>query len=215
MPIVVDIVEDNPQIARLLKDFITGDEFSVRAIYYTAEDMLAKVHSLPLPDLVLMDIGLPGMSGIELTRALLKTYPTLEIVVQTVFEDPATIIEAIKAGVAGYVLKAAPRSELKQALRESVNGKSLLSGKVARHLLKEFQKIPSGRAHRNSTLDQSDLTEREKEVMTELSRGAAYKEIAVHLDISVHTVGNHIRKIYEKLKVRSRGEAVALLMNAE
>jgi DNA-binding NarL/FixJ family response regulator len=198
------IVEDDPTAADLLMEYLEGGENHVMALYTSGEDA---VEGLPdgvdLPDVVLMDIKLPGMSGIETTKVLKDRHPGLEIVVQTIFEDSRTIMEAIKAGASGYILKGCSKNELLTALNETVTGGSFLTGRVARLVLKEFQEPgPVGE-------NDYGLSAREEEILDELVRGASYKEMADRLGISVHTVNNHIRKIYEKMQVHSRGEAMA------
>lgn len=208
----VAVVEDNPASCRLLKEYIETDDVKVSSIYTSGEDALRLVPTLPLPDIVLVDIGLPGISGVEVIRKLRELFPELEIVVQTVFEDTRTIMDTIKAGASGYILKASSREEYAMALREIKKGGSFLTGKIARKILEEFrgQGNEKGRSFKRF-----DLTEREEEILRELIKGLAYKTIAEKLHISIHTVNNHIRKIYQKLQVNSRAEAVAVATNQE
>jgi DNA-binding NarL/FixJ family response regulator len=202
------IVEDNPTAGKLLLDYIEGEEIHVHAIYTSGEEALKKIPTLPLPDVMLMDIGLPGISGIELTRRLKQRYPTIEIVVQTVYDDTDNIVEAIRAGASGYLLKASSREEIIHAILEAQRGGSFLTPKVARQLLCEFQQIGKA-AVRPERFSASGLTEREEQILKRLVEGDAYKTIATQFRLSIHTVNTHIRKIYEKLQVHSRGEAVA------
>ncbi|MRR34717.1 response regulator transcription factor [bacterium] len=198
------IVEDDMTAAGLLLEYLEDEDNRVMAVYPSGEDALqGLMDPACLPDVVLMDVKLPGISGIETTRALKNRYPDLEIVVQTVFEDSRTIIDAIRAGASGYILKGTSKDELLSALSEVRKGGSFLSGRVARQVLREF--------HDPGVTDGNDfgLSGREEEILGELVRGASYKEIADSLSISVHTVNNHIRKIYEKMQVHSRGEAAA------
>lgn len=210
----VAIVEDNATAGHLLKEYLESEDLCVTAIYKSGEEALAAIPTLPLPDVILMDIGLPNISGIEVTRRLKESYPKLEIVMQTVFEDCTNIMEAIKAGASGYILKASSREEIISALVEAKKGGSFLTGKVARKVLREFQ-LPDNENNTTSLLNRAadtagfGLSEREEEILKALIKGDSYKKIADQLFISVHTVNNHIRKIYEKMQVRSRGEAVA------
>ncbi len=198
------IVEDDPTAAGLLLEYLEDGENRVEAVYTSGEDAVDGIaKAAALPDVVLMDIKLPGMSGIETTRLLKAGHPALEIVIQTIFEDSRTIVDAIKAGASGYILKGSSRDELLAALDETVRGGSFLSGRVARQVLKEF------RAPGIPEQEDFGLSGREEEILSELIRGASYKEIADRLSLSVHTVNNHIRKIYEKMQVHSRGEAAA------
>jgi len=206
----VSIVEDNQVAADLLKEYIEGSDVRIVALYRSGEEALESIPSMPLPDVLLVDIGLPGISGIEVTRSLKRQYPGLEIIIQTIFEDTNTIVEAIKAGASGYILKATSREDIVKAIIAVKNGESFLSGKIARKILQEFK---SANSEHQTTAALFELTEREEEILNELIRGAAYKEIANSFGISIHTVNNHIRKIYEKMRVHSRGEAVARAIN--
>ena len=204
----VAIVEDNKKAGRILREYLDGEEIKVAAVYTSGEEALEAIPTLPLPDVILMDIGLGGVSGIEVTRQLKDRYPQIEIVIQTVFEDSATIIEAIKAGASGYLLKASSREDIIKALWEVKKGSSFLTGTVARKVLKEFQR-PQEQPDATVRTGDFSLTEREEEILKALVKGLANKEIADRLCISIHTVNNHIRRIYEKMRVHSRGEAVA------
>lgn len=202
----IAIVEDNPLAASILKEYVEGDDLSVIGAYGSGEEILDSIDTLPLPDIVLMDIGLPGMSGIEATRRLKEQYPGLTIVVQSVFEDKETVMEAVEAGASGYLLKASTRAEIRSALDEIKSGGCPLSGKIARTILEECRRRgcePSAAKIRFG------LTEREAAILDSLIEGESCKGIASNLGISVHTVNNHLRNIYEKMQVNSRSEAVA------
>ncbi len=207
----VAIVEDNKKAAELLREYVEGEDVRVTAVYTSGEEALAAVPAHPLPDVILMDVGLGGISGIEVTRRLKERYPRLEIVIQTVFEDSATIVEAIKAGATGYLLKASSREEIVKALDEVMQGRSFLTGTVARKVLREFHAAPPQAAPAIRT-GEYRLTEREEEILRAIIKGLSNKEIAARFGISVHTVNNHIRHIFEKMQVHSRGEAVARAM---
>lgn len=203
----VAVVEDDPLAAELLTDYISTEDMKVVQHYPSAEQAVAEIPRLPLPDVVLMDIGLPGMDGIQATQMLKQKFDDLEILMLTTFEDTATIIRAIKAGASGYMLKASRSHEICAAIREVKRGGSMLSGSVARKLVSEFQQEAS-------TPELEELTDRERAILKELIGGKSYKVIAADLNISVHTVNNHIRHIYKKLHVNSRAEAVALATQA-
>ncbi len=202
------IVEDDHLAADLLRDYIEGDDMRVVSHYSSAEDAMSRIPSLPLPDVILMDVGLPGASGIDATSHLKSRLPDLEIIMLTTFEDTGTIVKSIKAGASGYLLKASRAEEIRGAIAQICRGGSTLSGSVARKLLHEFRQ--PGR-ERSPTVDSDleSLTEREHTILDLLTSGKSYKLIAAELDISVHTVNNHIRHIYKKLHVQSRSEAVA------
>ncbi len=202
------IIEDDGLAADLLKEYIASDEMRVVQHYSSAEDALANIPRLPLPDAILMDVGLPGISGVQATAELKAQFPDLEIIMLTTFEDSNTIISSIRAGASGYLLKASRAEEIRGAIRQVCQGGSTLSGSVARKLLREFQQSPEACA-RPEEINQEILTDRERMILDRLIKGDSYKVIAADLVISVHTVNNHIRHIYRKLHVSSRAAAVA------
>lgn len=202
------IVEDDPLAANLLQEYIEGDDMRVVNHYSSAEDAMSRIPILPLPDVILMDVGLPGASGIDATSNLKSRYPDLEIIMLTTFEDTETIVRSIKAGASGYLLKASRAEEIRGAIKQICRGGSTLSGSVARKLLREFRQ-PTHERDTATDDELESLTEREHHILDLLISGKSYKAIAADLDISVHTVNNHIRHIYKKMHVQSRSEAVA------
>jgi DNA-binding NarL/FixJ family response regulator len=196
-------VEDNHQLRGTLARLLDGAEgFRCLSQYASAEDALA---GLPKdkPDVVLMDINLPGMNGVECVRRLKQIAPEIAAVMLTAYEDTENIFNALAAGATGYLLKRAPRAELLDAIREVRRGGSPMTTHIARKVVQSFQKqsraAPTGEA----------LSAREQEVLDHLSQGFLYKEIADKMGISYETVHTYIRRIYEKLQVRTRTEAVA------
>ncbi len=205
--LTICLVEDDPTAAELLTDYISGQDLRIVRHFGSAEEALDGITAGSLPDVVLMDVGLPGMQGTEATRRLKERFPHLEILMLTTFEDSATILESIRAGASGYVLKASSSEEIRDAVFEVCRGGSFLSGPVARKLLGEFQ-APAGESG-GPPEKLEMLTDRERTILDLLVHGHSYKWIAGELSISVHTVNNHIRHIYRKLQVNSRAEAVA------
>jgi len=156
-------------------------------------------------DVMLMDIGLPGMNGIEGVKYIKQRYPDIAIVMCTVHDDDQNIFDALCAGAVGYLLKKTPPDELVKALREAANGGSPMTPNIARKVISTFhQSVP---AKKNDSPDR--LTQREQEVLEQLAGGYSYAAIAEAMSISLNGVRYHIRGIYEKLQVHSRGEAVA------
>jgi DNA-binding NarL/FixJ family response regulator len=203
MAITVSIVEDNDQLRGTLARVIGGAEgFRCLSQYANAE---AALESLPRdrPDVVLMDINLPGMNGVECVRRLKPLVPEIQVVMLTVYEDTENIFNALAAGASGYLLKRTSRAELLDSIREVRRGGSPMTTHIARKVVQSFQK-PS-----NSSQPTENLSQREQEVLDCLSQGFLYKEIAEKLGISYETVHTYIRRIYEKLQVRTRTEAVA------
>jgi DNA-binding NarL/FixJ family response regulator len=203
MPITVSIVEDNDQLRATLARVIGRAEgFRCLSQYADAE---AALEGLPRdrPNVVLMDINLPGMNGVECVRRLKQAAPEILSMMLTVYEDTENIFNALAAGAAGYLLKRTSSAELLAAIREVHRGGSPMTTHIARKVTQSFQKTgPSLQATEN-------LSEREQEVLDCLSQGFLYKEIAEKLGISYETVHTYIRRIYEKLQVRTRTEAVA------
>jgi DNA-binding NarL/FixJ family response regulator len=203
MPIRVSIVEDNEQLRGTLARLINrADGFACVSQFATAEaalEGLSKEH----PEVVLMDINLPGINGVECVRRLKQLAPDISAVMLTAYEDTENIFNALAAGANGYLLKRAPRAELLDAIREVHRGGSPMTTHIARKVVQSFQRtepaLPPGEA----------LSAREQEVLDHLSRGFLYKEIAEKMGISYETVHTYIRRIYEKLQVRTRTEAVA------
>jgi len=203
MPITVSIVEDNEQLRTTLARVVNRAEgFRCLSHYGDGESAL---EALPKdkPQVVLMDINLPGMNGVECVRRLKQLVPDTQVMMLTVYEDTENIFNALAAGAAGYLLKRTKGAELLEAIREVHNGGSPMTTHIARKVTQSFQR--SGL----STQPTENLSEREQEVLDCLSQGFLYKEIAEKLGISYETVHTYVRRIYEKLQVRTRTEAVA------
>jgi len=201
LDINIAIVEDDNNIRTSLSLLISGSPgFNCVGSYKSSEEALLKINSSNV-EVVLMDINLPNMNGIECTRHLKQKFPTIQIIMQTVYENSEMIFESLKAGASGYLLKRTRPSKILEAIEEVYNGGSPMSSQIARMVVESFQV--------STHIDESyNLTKREKEVLDYLSKGFRYKEIAEELFISMDTIRSHIRNIYEKLQVRSRTEAV-------
>ena len=202
--IAVSIVEDDAPLRGILSEWIRGaDGFKCGGVFESAEAALA---ALPWenPSVVLMDINMPGMNGIECVRRLKPQMMDTQFMIPTVYEDPDHIFKALSSGASGYMLKRTPRAELLAALKDVHAGGSPMSSNIARKIVQSFQRFSS-----ISPAEPDNLSPREREVLELLARGYLYKEIAESLHISVPTVNTHIRRIYEKLHVRSRSQAIA------
>jgi DNA-binding NarL/FixJ family response regulator len=207
MPIRISIVDDNDQIREGLSVLINGSTgFQCVATYATAENAL-KYLPAQKPDVVLMDIQLPGMSGIECVRELKRLLPDLQIMMLTVYEDDDNVFKSIVAGASGYVLKKTPPSELMDAVSDLHNGGSPMSDRIARKVVQAFQRM--GKSSRET----ENLTQRESEVLSYVAKGFQDKEIAEKFFLSSETVRTHLRNIYKKLHVRSRTEATLKYLN--
>jgi DNA-binding NarL/FixJ family response regulator len=198
----IAVVEDDKTVREGLQMLLNGSSgFSCIAAYGSGEEALAGLPEA-LPDVVLMDINLPGINGIECILKIKEKELPILFIMLTVFEDPDVIFQSLSAGACGYLLKHTPPAKLLEAILDVYHGGSPMSGEIARKVVQSFQHPPSASA--TSTV----LTKREEEILGYLAQGYFYKEIAGSLFISVETVRTHIRNIYEKLQVRTRTEAI-------
>jgi DNA-binding NarL/FixJ family response regulator len=203
--IEVAIVEDDVPAREILADWIRSTEgFKVVGEYSDAE---TAIEDLPQkkPSVVLFDINLPAMNGIECVRKLKPRLPDTQFLMVTVYEDANHIFDALAVGASGYLLKQMRRNELLGALKDVHAGGSPMSSQIARKVVQSFRRNETETADGEMV----GLSQREREVLELLARGYLYKEIAEMLKISVQTVNTYIRRIYEKLHVRSRAQAVA------
>jgi DNA-binding NarL/FixJ family response regulator len=204
-PITIAIVDDSADLRENIAGYLNAAPgFRCLKGYATAEEALAGL--LPAaPDVVLMDINLGKgkLDGIECVRRLKPLLPAVQFIMLTVFEDAEKIFHALAAGASGYLLKRLPPTQLLEAIREVVAGGAPMSASIARKVVQSFQKAA------RPGPESGELSHREQEVLTGLAQGLAYKQIADRLGVSIHTVRNYIRRIYEKLHVQSRTEAVA------
>jgi len=203
LPITVSIVEDNEQLRTTLARVLNrSDGFRCLSHHGSAEEALKELPAMK-PEVVIMDINLPGINGVECVRQLKQLLPGLQVMMLTVYEDTENIFSALAAGATGYLLKRTKTPELLEAIREVHRGGSPMTTHIARKVTQSFLKAgPSPQPTEN-------ISQREQEVLDCLSQGFLYKEIAEKLGISYETVHTYIRRIYEKLQVRTRTEAVA------
>lgn len=198
----VAIVEDNATIRNTFRQWIdAAPDFRCVCTCASAEDALAEIPRLK-PDVVLMDIHLPGESGIACTARLKEKLPAVQVIIVTVYRNHELIFQALEAGACGYLLKRSSPEELLKAISEVRSGGAPMTGEIARMLVEAFQKKPG------SSSSGDGLTQREEEILVFLAEGLSNKEIADQVKISYDTVRAHLRHIYEKLHVRGRTEAV-------
>jgi DNA-binding NarL/FixJ family response regulator len=201
--ITVSIVDDEKDLRKSITTFVNGSTgFHCVSAYNSAE---AALKGLPddKPDVVLMDINLGSMNGIECVEQLKAKVPTMQILMLTVYEDTDQIFKALAAGASGYLLKRSSPTKLLEAIREVHAGGSPMSSSIARKVVASFQKS------RQVGEKQTHLSPREEMVLNCLAKGLTYKQIADQLEISIDTIRTYLRRIYEKLHVQSRTEAVA------
>ena len=202
MRIKVSIVEDHAGTrVNLLKVLQSAPELHCLHGYPNGETALAEIPRDP-PDVVLMDIRLPGMSGIECVAKLKEKLPQIDVLMLTTYEESDLIFESLRAGATGYLLNNMPPAELINAVVQARTGGSPLSMRIARKIVGHFQEI------KKPLSETEALTKREQEILSLLAKGFLYKEIADQLHISINTVRVHVQKVYEKLHVHSRSQAI-------
>jgi DNA-binding NarL/FixJ family response regulator len=201
--IKVMLYEDNPQLREGLTMLIEGSEgFTVLASFKNCNNVLSEVEAFK-PDVILMDIDMPGVNGIEGLKIIRQHNQEVKVLMLTVFDDNKNVFEALKSGANGYVLKKTPPAKLLEYILEAASGGAPMTSSIATQVLKMFSEVqvPQGEDY--------NLSDREKEVLQYLVNGYSYKMIASDMFIAIDTVRSHIKKIYEKLHVNSKSEAVA------
>ena len=207
--IKIAIVEDDATIREAIKEFLDSKEnLSCNMAYKSVESLLSELNNENKPDVILMDIGLPGMSGISGIKLIKERFPDINTIMLTVYHDTHKIFQSLCAGASGYLLKNSPFSEIKKAIEIVNSGGSTMSPQIARKVIEHFQtgeKIPV----------ESNLTDKEKEIVSCLVDGLSYKMIATEENISIETVRTHIKNIYKKLQVHSKAEVIKKSLTGE
>jgi DNA-binding NarL/FixJ family response regulator len=194
------IIEDDEMLRENLRLLLNGEPgIDVVGAFGSAEEALLGFHACS-PELLLVDLGLPGISGVALIEKAREQMPSVEIMAYTIYEDRETVFAAIKAGASGYLLKGSSPREIVESLHSLYNGGAPMSSRIARKLVGEFQEKAVG--------EQYLLSRREKDILMLIEAGLLYKQIADKLAISPHTVHSHIKKIYEKLQAKNRQDAL-------
>src|SRR6186713_2534370 len=201
-PVTISIVEDLDEVREALERLINQSEnFSLVSGFSNAEQAEKKIPLEP-PDIVIMDINLPGMSGIECISRIKEKCDGTQFMMFTIYEDDEKVFEALRAGAHGYLLKKTPKEKLLEALEELHNGGSPMSTNIARKVIEAFEKKDQPPEELNT------LTNKEKQILDLLAKGFLYKEIAIQVHSTRNTVKQHIHHIYEKLHVQNRTEAL-------
>ena len=197
----IAIFEDNKKFRESLEfTIVTTNDMELCGSFEDTTRLTQKIEALQ-PDVVLMDINIPGKNGIEAVKEIKENFPKVFVCMQTVFEDDDKIFASLCNGASGYILKSTPPEKLLQAIREVADGGSFFTPSVAKKVLNNFQQTPQQGEF-------VQLTEREKEILKLLVDGLSYKMIADKVNLSFHTIHTHLRNIYEKLHVNSKGEAI-------
>ncbi len=206
----IAIVEDNDKIRDLIQQYLENQEnYECKMAYDSVEAFLKVIKGGKLPDVILMDIELPGMSGIDGMKLIKNQHPEVEIVILTVYHDSHKIFDSLCAGASGYLLKHTSLPEIKDAIETLVEGGSPMSPQIARKVIDYFKKPETKKE------PESELTPREQEIVVGLVDGLSYKMIADRMDIAIDTVRAHIRNIYKKLHVNSKAEVIAKSLRGE
>jgi DNA-binding NarL/FixJ family response regulator len=204
--ITVSIVDDEKELCQSIATFVNGaPDFRCLSMYHSGETALEHLPQ-DRPDVVLMDIHMTGMNGIECVECLKAKIPQMQIMMLTVYEDTDQIFKALEAGASGYMLKRLTPSKLLEAIRDVYGGGSPMSSSIARKVVASFQKA------KRQDEEQAHFTSREQMVLDCFAKGLTYKQTADHLNISIDTIRTYVRRIYEKLHVQSATEAVAKYM---
>jgi DNA-binding NarL/FixJ family response regulator len=199
----VAVFEDNDQLRESLGQLIDNEgSFNCTGTFADANHIERKIEK-SRPDVIIMDIDLPGMNGIDAVKIINGKFPAIRVLMQTVFDDNDKIFAAIRAGASGYILKKATPAKIIEAIRETYNGGAPMTPSIAEKVLNMFR-IQT----QQTQAEKIDLSDREKEILTLLVKGKSYKMIAADCFISFDTVNSHIKNIYEKLHVHSKSEAV-------
>jgi DNA-binding NarL/FixJ family response regulator len=208
MPILVAIVEDDRAVRASLAGILQrAADCRCVGDFGSAEEVLRKLPPLR-PDVILMDINLPDLSGVECVRQLSQLFPAARILMLTVQEDPESIFNSLAAGASGYLLKPVRAAELVAAVKDVFRGGAPMTSSIARKVVQSFKLAGASRA------ETENLSPREQDVLSALAKGYSYKETADLLGVSYSTVHTHIERIYQKLHVQSRGQAVAKYLGA-
>ncbi len=209
MEIKVAVFEDNKTLRESLQQLINSAEGLACTGTFMDANKLVRNVEMSNPDVILMDIDMPGISGIDAVRIIKSKFPSINVIMQTVFDENDKIFAAICAGASGYLLKSCPPKKIPEAIVEVFQGGSPMSSSVASKVLEMFrQQKPS-----ESKTEFIDLSSREREILGLLVKSKSYKSIAAECFISVDTVSTHVRHIYEKLQVHSKSEAVVKAIN--
>ncbi|HSI64736.1 MAG TPA: response regulator transcription factor [Candidatus Saccharimonadia bacterium] len=203
MPLKISLVEDDAGTREMLATLVSREaDMTCLQTYSRAEDAIIGVPK-EVPDVLLVDINLPGKSGIECVSELKAALPNLQMMIVTTYDDSENIFHALRAGATGYLLKRSPGAEIIAAIRDVHAGGSPMSASIARKVVAFFHKVP-----KKKSPGPGQLTEREEQILELLSKGLQYKEIATKLDLGVSTVRTHLHTVYVKLHVNTRTEAV-------
>lgn len=207
--ISIGIVEDDEQISKGIQSYLHAQKkFTCNIAFDSVEDFLKNINEHNAPNVVIMDIGLPGMSGTEGIKILKEKFPETDIIVFSIYNDSKKIFDSLCAGATGYLLKNTPLEEIKEGIEQLAHGCSPMSPQIARKVVDFF-------SQRSKPKKESPLSAKEKEIVIGLVDGLSYKLIAARMDISIETVRFHIKNIYGKLHVHGKAEVITKSLRGE
>ncbi|MFQ5605194.1 MAG: response regulator [bacterium] len=205
----VAIIEDDHEVCQAIQGYLNDQqEFLCELVEGSVEKFIVKINEDNFPDVILMDIGLPGMSGIDGIKLIKEKFPDIDIIMLTIYDDSHKIFQSLCAGASGYLLKNRPFAEIKQAIEVLYAGGAPMTPQIARKVIEYFQPQKS----KNS---ESPLTDKEREIVIGLVDGLSYKMIADRMFISIETVRTHIKNIYKKLHVHCKAEVISKSLRGE
>jgi DNA-binding NarL/FixJ family response regulator len=205
----VAIVEDDRDVREALKDFCSRQRGMTCALAEdSAEKFFRSLKAGTIPDVVLMDIGLPGLSGISAIRMLKDEHPSVDVIMLTVYMDPHKIFDSLCAGASGYLLKTTPFAEIRDAIQMVHAGGAPMSPQIARKVIEHFQR-------KSAPTPGSDLTAREREIVLGLVEGLSYKMLASRMNVTIETIRTHVKNIYQKLQIHSKAEVISRSLRGE
>ena len=203
------IVEDDREVREALKDFCNRQSGMVCDLAFdSAEGFFDGIKGGAPPDVVLMDIGLPGLSGINAIRLLKDEHPSVNVIMLTVYMDPHKIFDSLCAGASGYLLKTTPFAEIRDAIQMVNAGGAPMSPQIARKVIEHFQR-------KSAPVPAADLTGREREIVLGLVEGLSYKMLASRMNVTIETIRTHIKNIYQKLQIHSKAEVISRSLRGE
>ncbi|HEY9009178.1 response regulator transcription factor [Ohtaekwangia sp.] len=209
--ILIGIIEDDEEIRKGVQTFLNRQEnFACEYSYGSVEEFLKNITSVNIPNVLIMDLGLPGMSGIEGIKLIKEKYSDVDIIVFSVYNDSRRIFDSLCAGATGYLLKNTPLEEIKEGIELLSKGGSPMSPQIARKVIEHFSQSNAKKKE-----PQSPLSAKEKEIVIGLVDGLSYKLIADRMDISIETVRFHIKNIYRKLHVHGKAEVISKSLRGE
>jgi len=212
--ITVGIVEDDLEIRTGLQKYLSHQPgFLCEIASASVEEFLSQSTQVEFPDVILSDIGLPGMSGIDGMRLIKEDHPETDIIMLTVYDDWQKIFDSLRAGASGYLIKNTPLTEIKRSIETVRNGGSVMSPEIARKVMEHFSSPSAGRTQKGKP--ESLLTPKEKEIVIGLVDGLSYKLLADRMDISIDTIRFHIKNVYKKLHVNSKAEVISKSLRGE